>query len=103
MEEVIGSNPIFSTKPPRGGFFMYYVYILYSPTANKYYTGQTDNLSQRVESHRSGISRYTAIAADWELVYFEEFDTRQKALIREREIKSMKSRKYIEQLVKKGD
>jgi len=83
---------------------MFYVYILYSKITDKYYTGQTDDLKQRLQSHLSGISGYTSKATDWQLVYSESYPTRQLALKREREIKSMKSRKYIEQLIKgEGD
>ncbi|WP_418400259.1 GIY-YIG nuclease family protein, partial [Barnesiella intestinihominis] len=38
----------------------------------------------------------------WELVYSEEYTDKSSALFREREIKSKKSRKYIEHLVAKG-
>jgi predicted GIY-YIG superfamily endonuclease len=34
---------------------MYYVYILYSATADRYYTGQTENLELRLQSHNSGL------------------------------------------------
>jgi putative endonuclease len=38
----------------------------------------------------------------WELVYFELYTTRAEAAARELQIKRMKSRKYIEQLILKG-
>ncbi len=37
----------------------------------------------------------------WRLVYFEMFETRTEAIKRENEIKSKKSRKYIEVLISK--
>ncbi len=58
----------------------YYVYILYSRKADRYYVGQSDNLEERLESHLSGISRYTAIADDWRLQYTEAFETRTNAV-----------------------
>jgi putative endonuclease len=39
------------------------------------------------------------VAKDWELKYFETFLTRSEACQRELEIKKMKSRKYIENLI----
>ncbi len=76
-----------------------YVYILYSKTKDKYYVGQSDDLKERLLSHNSGKSPYTSIASDWELVYFEEHETRTASRKRENEIKRKKSRKYIEWLV----
>src|ERR1043165_3056895 len=100
MVEVIGSTPIFSTTSPTiGAFFLFIVYILYSESKHRYYVGETDNLIARMKAHLSGISRYTAIAKDWIVVYTEEHPTRTHAIRRERQIKSMKSRKYIEELI----
>ncbi|HCW09350.1 MAG TPA: excinuclease ABC subunit C [Cytophagales bacterium] len=80
---------------------MFYVYILYSEQADRYYVGQTDNLDTRLQSHLSGISGYTSMTDDWKLVYAEEFTTRKEAIQRENEIKRKKSRKYIEWLIQK--
>ncbi len=38
---------------------MYIVYILYSQSTSKYYTGQTDNLENRLKRHNSGLSLST--------------------------------------------
>src|SRR5436190_11232139 len=103
MVEVIGSTPIFSTKPRFfAGFLfdMYFVYILYSASKNKFYVGQTDSIGNRLKSHSAGMSPYTSTADDWNLVYYEEFQTRTEAIRREKEIKKKKSRRYIEELVK---
>ena len=78
---------------------MYYVYILYSKQIDRYYVGQTDDIGKRVQSHLSGISKYTSIANDWIEVHSEAFDTREGAIKRENEIKRKKSRKYIEWLI----
>ena len=84
----------------------YYVYIIYSQTADHFYVGQTDNLTERLAHHLEGKSPYTSIAKDWSLVYKEVFETRTEAIKRENEIKRKKSRKYIEWLItnqRKGD
>ncbi|HQQ93409.1 MAG TPA: GIY-YIG nuclease family protein [Bacteroidia bacterium] len=77
----------------------YCVYILYSVSLDKYYTGQTDDIGKRLGSHKSGISPYTSKAKDWGLVYTEQFSSRKEALARENEIKKKKSRRYIECLI----
>jgi putative endonuclease len=78
---------------------MFYLYIIYSASVDKYYVGQTDNIKERLASHQSGISKYTSISDDWTLVYSESYDTRNEAIRRENEIKKKKSRKYIEWII----
>jgi putative endonuclease len=77
----------------------FYVYIIYSATIDKFYIGYTTDLQKRHEAHNSGISTFTSKAKDWKLKYSEKYETRELAMKREREIKSKKSRKYIEWLI----
>ncbi len=79
---------------------MYFVYILYSDKCNKYYIGQTESLTRRVEEHNQGKGgAFTSACIPLALVYHESFESRQEAVKREREIKGKKSRKYIEYLI----
>ena len=78
---------------------MWYIYIIYSEKLDRYYVGYTDNLSWRLERHNLGWGRFTKGGIPWELIYFEKYQTKQEALKREREIKSKKSRKYIENII----
>lgn len=79
---------------------MYFVYILYSDKCNKYYIGQTESLTRRVDEHNQGKGgAFTSACIPWALVYHESFESRQEAIKREREIKGKKSRKYIEYLI----
>ena len=57
---------IFSTKPHLGLFLcvIFYVYILFSETKDRYYVGQTDNLETRLLSHNSGKSPCSSISPD---------------------------------------
>jgi len=65
----------------------FYVYILHC-SDDSYYTGHTDNLEARIEAHRQGIfSGYTASRRPVQLVFAEEFSSRQEAFERERRIK----------------
>ena len=103
-KEVTGSTPVFSTNQltDMWAFFMgYYVYIIYSEKLDKYYVGQTDSLETRLEQHNTGLSTFTSKATDWVIKYTEEFENRALSVKREREIKSKKSRKYIEWLINK--
>jgi len=74
---------------------MYYVYILYSSLVGKFYIGSTSDIEKRIHYHKSGRSFYTRNKGPWYLVYSEEFQTRQQAIAREKEIKAWKSSKRI--------
>ncbi|RYF91507.1 MAG: GIY-YIG nuclease family protein [Chitinophagaceae bacterium] len=82
-----------------GNFF---VYIIFSKSLNRYYVGHSTNTETRLAQHNSGISKFTASASDWKLVWSEEFPSRNAAQQKERHIKKMKSRKYIETLIQAG-
>ena len=79
---------------------MYLVYILYSETLNRYYVGMTgDSIEERIRRHNSNHKGFTSKANDWQLKYSESYNSKTSALDREKEIKSMKSRIYIEKLI----
>ena len=77
----------------------YYVYIIYSESVDRYYIGSSSDLEDRLRRHNSAHRGFTAIAQDWIIVYQEVFASNSEALKREKEIKSKKSRKYIEALI----
>ncbi len=79
----------------------FFVYILQSMKDFSFYVGQSNDLDYRVSKHNDGFSKYTSSKIPWRLVYFEMFETRKEALQREKEIKRMKSNKYILQLIAK--
>ena len=78
---------------------MFSVYILQSESTGKYYVGSTDCLEKRLAQHQNGLSPYTSRRGPWRLVFSEGFGTRAEAYNRERQIKSWKSRKAIEDLI----
>ena len=81
---------------------MYYIYILYSKTIDRYYVGHTNDVKRRLEEHNnpSRRNKFTAQTSDWILVLeILAGDTRSKAVKFERYIKKKKSRKYIEDLI----
>ena len=80
---------------------MFYTYIIYSKSTDKYYVGYTHDLKIRLERHNTGWSRSTKSGIPWKLVYSEEFKTKSEAIKRENEIKRKKSRKYIDGLIRK--
>lgn len=77
----------------------YFTYIIKSKITDRYYIGETDNLQRRITLHNEGNSISTKAYIPWEIVYFEKFDTRTEAMKREKQLKKMKSKKYIEWLI----
>jgi putative endonuclease len=78
---------------------MFYVYILQSLKDFSFYVGQCEDLDYRMSKHFDGFSKYTASKRPLRLVYFEVYKTRTEAIKRERGIKRMKSRIYIQNLI----
>jgi len=75
---------------------MYIVYILYSIRYNKIYIGYTSNLEERLISHNELAHKgWTIKYRPWSLVYSEQYETKELALKRERELKSGKGRAWI--------
>ncbi|MBP6758140.1 MAG: GIY-YIG nuclease family protein [Flavobacterium sp.] len=79
---------------------MFYTYIIYSKTLDKYYVGSCQDIQKRLKDHLNSKSKYTKTAKDWELKYFETYFSRSEAYQREMQIKKMKSRIYIENLIR---
>jgi putative endonuclease len=81
----------------------FFVYILYSKTADKYYIGHTNNIQRRLLEHNDILanrSKFCGKNGPWQLVYYEsDFPARGDAASRERQIKTWKSRKKIESLI----
>ena len=80
---------------------MYYVYILYSSEANKFYVGQSDQPQERYLQHVENDGKtFTGKYSDWKLkAVFQAGDTRAEAMKLERYIKKQKSRTLIEKLI----
>ena len=76
---------------------MFYVYILYSESLDKYYIGYTSvAIEMRIERHLNNYysNHYTKIANDWKLFWSLECENQFQALKIENHIKKMKSRKF---------
>jgi putative endonuclease len=97
-----GSNPFLSAnrKAMKNGDSTFYVYVLQSLKDFSFYIGQCDDLDKRMSKHTDGFSKYTASKRPLRLVYFELITSRSEALRREKQIKKMKSKIYIENLIK---
>ena len=76
---------------------MFWVYVLENKRG-KFYIGQTGNLVQRILDHNRTDDydgHFTRKNGPWKLVWSEEHSSRSSAVHRERQIKQMKSSKWI--------
>jgi putative endonuclease len=78
----------------------FFVYIIYSQSKDRYYIGYTHNPDERLVEHNLGATPSTRSGRPLKLVYEEECEDKTSAIKRENLIKRMKSRKYIERLIK---
>jgi predicted GIY-YIG superfamily endonuclease len=79
----------------------FYVYILRCADGS-YYVGHTDDLEKRLAAHQRGeIRGYTLSRRPVQLVFHEEFPTREDAFLRERQMKGWSRRK--KEALAKGD
>ncbi|MBX3240494.1 MAG: GIY-YIG nuclease family protein [Chitinophagaceae bacterium] len=80
---------------------MYYIYILYSESADLYYVGYSDDPHRRlVEHNNKAIYSFTAKHRPWIIkAIFSCGDSEGEAIKLERFIKKQKSRVMIEKLI----
>ena len=75
---------------------MFYVYVLLCCDGS-FYTGYTKDLNARTKQHENGKgARYTRAHKPQKIAYIELFDTRGKAMKREREIKKLSHREKLD-------
>ncbi len=82
-----------------------FVYILYSSAYDKYYVGQTKDLSHRVVRHNQGYERFTSAYRPWELVWHAAKPTRSEAMVLEKKLKNLSKerlREFIEKYSQAG-
>ena len=74
---------------------MFTVYILYSSAIDKYYVGYTNDLERRLLEHNRKKGKFTDSGIPWSIVHHELYESKSEAMLREKSIKSHKSRHYI--------
>ncbi len=83
---------------------MFWVYVVQNPRG-QFYIGQTEDVDKRIQFHNRTDSfdgHFTRKNGPWELVWSEPHDSRKSAMDKERQIKRMKSARWIrEHLLKK--
>jgi putative endonuclease len=76
------------------------VYVLFSPSTGKTYTGMTSDLITRFHFHNSKSTKgFTLRFRPWTVIHVEFFELKSAALKREKELKSGKGREWIKQII----
>ena len=94
---VAGSSPASGANLSNLFGPMYWVYILQN-SSGKFYIGHTDDLTCRLHSHNRTdkvAGKFTRKNGPWELIWSEQHNSRAAASARERQIKAMKSARWI--------
>ena len=81
---------------------MAYIYILYSRSKDKTYTGSTDNLKRRLHEHNLGFCKSTKLGKPWQLLYTEEYSSLSEARKREKYFKTGFGRRYLQNRIGLG-
>ncbi len=77
---------------------MYYVYIIFSNSTNKFYTGSTENIESRLAHHNGAYNRSTKQGIPWEIVKIFSTANRTEALILENKIKKRGANRFLQDL-----
>jgi len=84
---------------------MFYIYILYSESADRFYIGHTNDPARRLIEHNTVEEiKYTTKFRPWTMhLAFEVSESRGEAIKVERFIKRQKSRTFIRKLIASRD
>ncbi len=81
----------------------FYVYILASKKNGTLYVGVTSDLIKRIWEHKEGaVKGFTKKYGVKKLVYFEEFEGPEQAIVREKQVKKWKRAWKIELVEKEN-
>jgi putative endonuclease len=73
----------------------FFAYVIKSVNQNYIYKGHCENINDRLKQHNSGTTQSIKKYIPFELVYSEEFLTRDEAIKREKYFKSAAGRRFL--------
>ena len=74
---------------------MYFVYIIESKTAEKWYYGYSERPDERLKEHNGNHDHFTAGKGPWILIFLREFNEQREALAFERKLKKLRNKEFI--------
>ena len=78
---------------------MFFAYVLKSIHCDFYYKGHCENLQQRLAQHNSGMTQSIRPYIPFQIVYSEQFQTRNEAIKREKYFKSAAGRRFLKKII----
>jgi putative endonuclease len=75
---------------------LFTVYILFSKSTQKYYTGSTQDLQNRLLEHNSAETKSIRNGIPWEVIWQTQVPSRAEALNLETKIKKRVAKRFIE-------
>ena len=79
---------------------MFYTYVLRSLKDNHLYIGYTSDIQRRLSEHNSGLTKSTKSRIPFELLFYEEFESRGDAMLWEKFLKTGIGKDYINSKLK---
>jgi putative endonuclease len=77
----------------------YYTYVLKSRIDDKLYIGWTNNLRSRIKEHNEGNNASTKFRKPLTLMYYEACLSKEKAIKREKQLKTGFGRAYLKRRI----
>ena len=74
---------------------MYQVYILFSTTTQRFYTGISADADKRLFFHNQGLNTSTKNGLPWQRIWLSESMIKTAALLLERRIKKRGAKRYL--------
>ena len=78
----------------------YYSYVLRSIEKGILYKGSTQDIEKRLMTHNQGLVQFTSKHLPWEMVLYEQFETRSEAVKREKWYKTGVGREWVSQQIR---
>jgi len=81
---------------------MFFAYVLKSVAHDYYYKGHCENLERRLQQHNAGMTRSIRPYIPFHLIYFEQFESEQEAVSREKYFKTAAGRRFLKKIIGPG-
>lgn len=82
----------------------WFVYIITNYTNTVFYTGVTNNIQRRIYEHKTGVVNHSFSKKYklYKLIWFEEFNSPEKAIIIKKRVKDMRREKKLKLITDKN-
>jgi putative endonuclease len=74
---------------------IFFVYILFSEKAEKYYTGHTQDIVNRLKEHNGGETSSLKTGIPWKLIWSDKCSSRSEAMKLENKIKKRGAKRFL--------